>query len=665
MDISSNYVLYFLLVGLIFTSFLFILSIFGYFFLFIIKKFENNSEKLHFESFLEQLFLSFGIGISVYLSLSYLLDLFALFNFFTAYLSFIIFDVLFIIYYSHENWEEIKSKYNKYPLYKLFKAYFSKNDNLFHLGILIFTISTISVIQWIIIIESTSLNYTDPFKWYADTFYLLDNGHINYYHLDYNYPSGYTFFNAGVLLIYPDYLFGYYYFKFIPLYFISLYVIIALTIIRKLFKKKYLILLFALFLLTSRYFLSRTLLYLSSALATGLLIISLLVIINKYPDYIMGFFMAGLYFIHNLTTFYYIFVLMSFYLYRFILILKNREIFFKQIRSILILFVIFIILLIPYLLSIYFIYQNTVVDFISHFFGRFEEAEYAYIFKDSNIFYQGLIKLIYPLEFFKPFVDIRLLDLFDELFERSIYYFFIIPIIGLLIHLKPTKSNKDMEILVFFKLFIIIILIFFFLPYFFLSLNLFIKLRKRILQAFSLPIIIMTLYTIEWLVNLAKRFTNFLILRFNFYKKLINSNKLFSKFFKIESILTFILIISTSSSFVIHRYPDYNYYYEDELVEVVLYLRNHAEPNSKILREDFDSAVIFRMLYDMKIKKYDVNESSSYEDLRSEVHERGIDYLIFSKDFFNNNTIEDSLCDNPRFKELLENDEYILFKYKR
>ena len=71
------------------------------------------------------------------------------------------------------------------------------------------------------------------------------------------------------------------------------------------------------------------------------------------------------------------------------------------------------------------------------------------------------------------------------------------------------------------------------------------------------------------------------------------------------------------------------------------------------------------MLYDMKIKKYEVNETSSYEDLKNEIHERDIDYLIFSKDFFDNDTIEDDLCDNSRYKELLENDEFILFKYKR
>ena len=66
----------------------------------------------------------------------------------------------------------------------------------------------------------------------------------------------------------------------------------------------------------------------------------------------------------------------------------------------------------------------------------------------------------------------------------------------------------------------------------------------------------------------------------------------------------------------------------------------------------------------MKIKKYDVNETSLYEDLVSEVEQRDIDYLIFSKDYFDNDTIDDSLDENSKFKELLENDEYILYRYK-
>ena len=661
MDISKNYVFYFFLIGFAFFAFFFLISILGFFFLYFIKQRMKKKGNLTSLSFLEEVFVSFGIGVSVYISFSYLLDLFSLFNFIMAYLLIVIFDILFLIYYFFRNKENLNIKDN-IKIY--FKEFLTKGNNKFSLGALAFTLTIIFVIQWIIITEATSLNYTDPFKWYSDIFYLIDYGHINYFHLDYNYPSGYTFFNAGVLLIYPDYIFGYYYIKMIPLYFISLYVIIALVIIKKLFKKNYLILLSLLMILCSRYFLSRTLLYLSSSLASGILIISFIIIINKYPDYIMGFFIAGLYFIHNLTAFYFLVVLSVFYSYKLISKMKNYEIFLKQFYSISLLILITFILLIPYLVSIYFIYNDTIFDFIGHFFERFEEADYAYLFKDSSISYIGLIRLVFPLDYFTPFIERELLDSFDELFERSIFLFFIFSILGVVKYFKSEKNIKNKEILIFFKIFIIVILIFFFLPFIFPSLNLFIKFRKRILQSFNLPIIIMLLYAVEWLVSLAKKLTNYLAFRFKFYRNLLNNKKFYSKFFKIDSILIFILMISTSSTFVMHRYPDYYYYHEDELVEVVLYLRTHAESGSRVLRKDYDQTPIFRMLYDMKVKEWDLNKSSTYEDLLLEINERNIDYLIFPKDFFHNETIDDLITREDDFKEKIDNDEYYLFKIK-
>jgi len=364
MDISREYVPYFFLVGLVFIAFFFILSIFGYFFLFLIKSYSRKKENFHTSQFLDQLFISFGIGISIYISLSYLLDLFSLFNFFTAYLSFVIFDVVFLILYSYHYRDDLKYKIKRESLKNHTVIFFSNKDNRFCLGALAITIGIIFITYWIIMTESTSLIYTDPFKWYETTFFLLDKGHLNHYYLDYNYPAGHTFFNAGVLLVYPDYLFGYYYFKFVSIYLISLYLIIALTIVRKLFKERYMIILSLLFILTSRYFLSRTLLYVSSSLASVILIISLIIILNKYPDYIMGFFIAGLYFIHNLTAFYFLFVFIPFYILKLSSNIKNREIFFKQFGSFIILILISLILLIPYLMSIYFIYGDSIFDFL-------------------------------------------------------------------------------------------------------------------------------------------------------------------------------------------------------------------------------------------------------------------------------------------------------------
>ncbi|MFX1393594.1 MAG: hypothetical protein ACFFAH_08465, partial [Promethearchaeota archaeon] len=648
-------------------TFFILLSILGYSILFIIKKKffrvkNDNKRDTHSLSFLEQLFISFGIGMAIYISLGYFLDLFKAFNFYTAYLSVIIFDITFLSYLIFKNRGKIKSEYKISLLRQRFNEYFSNKNNLICLGSLIFILIISILIQLVIINDSDSLIYTDPFKNYHLTFYLIDNGHIDYNLLDYNYPSGHIFFNAGVLLIYPDYIFGYYFFKLISIFFLSLYIVIAFVIFRKLFKKNYLVFLSLLFILISRYFVARTILYLSSSLASLILIISLIILVNKYPDYIIGIFLAALYLIHPLTAFYFIFVLVCFYIFKCIILIKSREDLFNQLISIIFLMFLSICFLIPYFLSIYFVYNDTLMDFLKHFVERFTNFEDALSYRFYKDIGNYFLVLIYPLEYFKPFVDEGLLDVFDEIFRNSIFLFFILSIFGLFIYVKPRKSNKDLENLALFKFFIIIIVFFFFLPYFFSNLDFFIKFRKRILQSFCLPVIIMAIYSIEWIINKAGKITEYFIYKFRFYNKIINAKKLYSKLLRIDSILVILLLISASSIYYMHRWPDYYYQYDDELVDVVLYLRDNAEEDSIILRQDFDSVIIFRMLYDMKIKEWDLNESSTYEELLLEVQQRNIDYLIFPKEFFNDGSIAFYIEHHPDFDEKLENDDYILYK---
>ncbi|MFX0072652.1 MAG: hypothetical protein ACFFAO_16330 [Candidatus Hermodarchaeota archaeon] len=428
------------------------------------------------------------------------------------------------------------------------------------------------------------------------------------------------------------------------------------------FKKSYLVFLSLLLILISRYFVARTILYLASSLASVILIISLMIIINKYPDYIIGIFSAALYLIHPLTAFYYIFVLICFYVFKFLIIIKNKELLIKQINSIVFLMGLSFLLLVPYFLSIYVVYNNTFLDFMEHFSERFKDFEDAISYRSYEDMNNYLLGLVFSLNHFKPIIDRRLLDIFDEIFKNSIFFFFIFSILCLLIYIVPRKCNKDLETITFFKFFIIIIVFFFFLPYFFHNLSFFIKFRKRILQSFCLPVIIMAVYVIEWIVNKAGIITEYLAEKFEFYKNLINNKKQYSRLFRFDSIMVMLLLISASSTYYLHRWPDFNYQYDDELVDVVLYLRDNAESKSKILRQDFDSNIIFRMLYNMKVKEWDLNENSTFKELLLEVQQRNIDYLIFPKGYFDDGRIDYYIKHYPNLNEKLENDDFIIFK---
>ena len=658
---------YIFLVGLVFIVFFILLSILGYSILFLIKirfikEKEDDKRSIRTLSFLEQLFISFGIGLSIYISISYVLDLFQAFNFYTAYLSVIIFDCAFTGYLIFKNKEKLRKEYKISLFREQCGEYFSNKNNLICLASLILIIVISTIFQLAIINDSDSLIYTDPYKIYQGTFFLIDNGHIDYEFLDYNYPSGHIFFNAGVLLIYPDYIFGFYYFKLIALFILPLYIVIAFIIIKKLLKKNYLVFLSLLFILISRYFVARTILFLPSTLASVILIISLILIINKYPDYLIGIFLAALYLIHPLTAFYYIFVLICFYLFKFSINFRNKEFLTRQTFSIIQLVGLSLFLLIPYFLSIYFVYGDTFLDFLEHFIERFTDFEDALAYKFYKDISNYTLNLVYPLNYIEPVGDDKLLDVFDEFFRNSIFLFFIFSIIGLFIYIKPKKSKKDIEILAFFKFFIIIILFFFFLPYFFYNLGFFIKFRKRILQSFCLPVIIMAVYSIEWIVNKSKIITDYMTQKFEFYGKLINNKKPYSKLFRIDSIVVMLLLISASSTYYMNRWPDFHYEYDDETVEVVLYLRDNAKPDSKILRPEFDSVIIFRMLYDMKVKEWHLDENSTFNELMLEIRDRDIDYLIFPKDYFDDGRIDIFAEHHPYLNEKLENDDYIVLK---
>jgi len=79
---KESYFANFLLVVLIFYLFVFIIAIFGYVLLFFIKKINGKDWEL---SFLEYSIISYAIGISIYLSYCFILDIFMFYNFFSGY----------------------------------------------------------------------------------------------------------------------------------------------------------------------------------------------------------------------------------------------------------------------------------------------------------------------------------------------------------------------------------------------------------------------------------------------------------------------------------------------------------------------------------------------------------------------------------------------------
>ena len=106
--------LYVALTCLIAACFIIVIIIFGNIFLFLLSKKDRNKWEL---THLEYILISFAIGISIYLSYAYILDIFQFFNFYSAYRVFLLIDSCFLVYLFKNNnmslwYAKIKEIYN-------------------------------------------------------------------------------------------------------------------------------------------------------------------------------------------------------------------------------------------------------------------------------------------------------------------------------------------------------------------------------------------------------------------------------------------------------------------------------------------------------------------------------------------------------------------------
>ena len=232
MHVSKEfYVINFLIVSFAFFLFVCIISAFGFIFFYYIKKFHKENLEL---SIMERFFICFAIGLSVYISICFILDLFQFFNFYSAYLSIIIMDLGFLLYLVHRG--EITKKNVKTFITSIRQSITKqKRNSLISIIILIFILSVQIWIQWEIITKEYAMTSKDTYVWLGQSWYLLKNGYIWREHMPLHYPKGYTFFLAAPELIYPDWRFAYFYMKFVGIAFFSFYIIVIFTILKRIF----------------------------------------------------------------------------------------------------------------------------------------------------------------------------------------------------------------------------------------------------------------------------------------------------------------------------------------------------------------------------------------------------------------------------------------------
>ena len=641
---NINFLIAFFLVGIIFILFLFIITIFGYFFLFMINKRREKNVLKKPNLILEQFLISFGIGISVYISYGYILNIFNLFNFFTAYLNIIFFDIGFIIYYYIRN-----KRINLSKSYGLkIKAYFFNKKRILSVIIVSIILILSIFLYWEIITESTGLLSRDPYFWLENIYYLIENGSVTLKKLGYGYPSGFAIVTSGFVLIWQDYLAIYFFFKIASIFYLILYIIISFVILNHIFKSKGLVFFSLLLLHLSNYFLSRNILNISSSFASILVLISFILIVNDYPLYLQGFFISALFLINPLSFLLYLVILSAYILYKIFSRIRDRKLIYKELLSIFYLMIIAIIILIPYFIN----YPEDILDLFGWYEKIVNDIRFQNQFNFDSMDLENKFLLSVPfLDFFQIFRDQQFFIRFLNLTTHTIGLFFIATILGLFLSF-PTKRKK----LIIFSFSIIFILVCNFLPYFYSDLYFLDTFRYRSLELFALPIIIMATFFFECVIKLSKIIVNFLNSKLKTFNFKIHKEKLI-----INSILEFgfllFLFMNVTSMISTRDSPDYYYYYNDDYVSITLYLRNNAESGSIISHPYLNRNDIHSILYDMDLYHYNLSSTPLLGEFFQNLRSKNTDYLII-----NNSEIlelwENHISYNSYFRELIINLTY-------
>ncbi len=659
---KDYYFLNLLLVCLVFYLFVFLISIFGFIFLYYFKR---TNEKVKELNFIESFIISFGIGISIYISFGFVLDIFLFYNFYSGYLSIIIIDcvfILFLVYNGVINRETIGISINSFK--KKFKS--NSKESLIFITIIIFIVFLQIIAQWEIVTKKYSLLSRDTYGWTGQLWFLLEKGYLWRDRLVIHYPKGYTFFLAGPLLIFPDFRLAYFYYKFGSIPFFSLYLIILGIMLKKIFKKNYLIFTGLVLTLISNTLFARFSNFSSSILPSLLILISLIILRTKCPFYLLGFFISTMFLCNALFAFYFIIILLFLILTNLLYPDKLIKLILKDdIAKTLILT---LTLLLPYIFHTMIVLNISFIEFINGHLVQFG-ITIVKLPHNSN-FGQIFLMFSFSNVLDKSFPDNKIISGFLDLEKRLFSFFIIFSIVSLFLSTKKHFEKQYREIVNFIKLSLLLI-IFLYLGEAFSSniSNIFFQnldwFKWRAIEAFAGPITILCCFIFEKIIKKSKIITSYLLINYGSYRKLM-SNKFLSKFLRIEYIVLSTLLVSVFSTYIIHHKVYYSYYFEQEEIDTIFYIKEHVPEDSKILVHYYDgmgdalhSLLSTYRLYD---REFSENENDILE-IKEYIKDKNIEYVLLDLSTLNSTELYNFTSDY-RFDKLYENDVHIFFEYE-
>ena len=580
----------------------------------VVYTLQKHSKRRWNLTLLELCFISFAVGIIIYVFFGYILSFFKIFNFYTAYLPFLII-VVFFLFFLYRN-KTLHGIWNQ-----IIKALKSNQKELIVYGLIISIIFLVQFITyWPMISEDSALLVGDPYYFTRQIMFLNENGMVNYHEINTTYPWGFIIYCSGNLMISPDFTTTYYFMKLACFPYINLYILILYTLSRRMFKEKFLIFFCLFAVLSNNFFLYRIFSFISSGPAVLLILITLIIVLTEIPNYFVGFILPTTFLFNPAYSFFILLALIIFFSHEILTSRSKKSLIFREIGLIALLSLFFLSI---YGFSIIIIYGNNIFYVIGRFFQ---------------------FSAIDTIPFSLTPIVIEQPNIFN-LILAGVYFitFLILPIIGIVIRNRDNLDQKKRAFYRFIKICVFLTFVFVYILPNFIKTGFIVIFYTRILEAFFPCIVLLSGISIYKLKFYLENYWQKLKISKVRFTKWINVDNRFNRIMNFPNIIIFTVILASLLNLIYVRDNlEFDYRFDDSIITSIFYIENNLEVSSNIgvganyrTNEFQEMHSPFGLLYKQNLFSYSEDYNLTITEFTNFWQTNNVEYFIIKLSDYN------------------------------
>lgn len=392
--------------------------------------------------------------------------------------------------------------------------------------------------------------------------------------------------------------------------------------------------------------------FLSSSIAVLLILISLIILLTETSNYFLCFIIPTIFLFNPIYAFYFILALAIFYMIRLINLKRGRILIYKEIMTITLLSIIFVI---PYVFSAFLFYGKdpfNLIDSFSRFF-ELENFNLSTTLTEAPSSSQSRLLLLMLFN----------LELYEIQFLLYVGFIFLLPIWSLFLKIK-TQDERRRDFIIFLRVGFILTIFILLTPFFFSTIRFFRKFFIRILEAFIPFMILLSGLFFERVLSRAQKLWDNTKLKF---KKIKNRAENIMNLPVLSLILMLVFSLFAYNYSRIHSGT--RYYYDDSLVKCCFYINENIEDNTDIAVYDFNessihSSAIYYLLYRHDLIYYRFDGNITINEFWAFLQANTVANLIINLSYYTEDFIDD-VSSNSSFNILvggLTNGDFSLYQ---